>query len=298
LGDRVLPKRQGAEKVAVDHDSENQSQQQVDSALKEWYQGDCVLGEEWFVHRFNPKYPLTDASRDALSDDSDLVEFEVMGFAVVTQTCDIVRSCLYRPFVEIVPLVEVDEQDLHDIQRGRRPQYAFIPSLSEKRFVADLDRVMTVEKGVVAQWNQVSGCSTDEERRALGQALARKRSRFAFPDDFIEFSRKLQNRLRDKHNKSSVEGEALRALREIRVCASPSWNDPEVELTFWFIRNEDEPTFKGMGWHELLKKWLDLVSESGRFKAIEGQVVTLEDFSAKDYIESDPLDLDHLSNSS
>lgn len=91
---------------------------------------------------------------------------------------------------------------------------------------------MTVEKGVVAQWNRVSGCSTDKERRALGQALARKRNRFAFPDDFTELSRKLQNRMRDKHNKSSIEGDALRALCEIRVRASPSWNAPKIGLMF------------------------------------------------------------------
>jgi hypothetical protein len=83
--------------VAVANESEDQCQQQVDAALKEWSQGDCVLGEQWFVHRFNAQCPLTDISRDALSDDSDLVESEVLGFAVVTQTCDIVRSCASRP---------------------------------------------------------------------------------------------------------------------------------------------------------------------------------------------------------
>jgi hypothetical protein len=282
--------------VAVESDSEShQPQQQVDAALKEWYQGDCVLGEQWFVHRFNPHYPLTDASRDASSDEGDLSESEVVGFAVVTQTCDIVRSCLSRPFVEVVPLVEVDEHNLHDIQRGRRPQYAFIPNLAEKSFVADLDRIMTVEKGVVAQWNRISGCSTDEERRALGQALARKRSRFAFPDDFIQFSKRLQDRLREKHEKLSDEGKALQALREIRVRASPSWNDPRIELMFWFIRNENEPALKEMGWHELLEKWLNLVPESERFQPVVGQVITLEGLSAKDYVESDLLDLDYLS---
>jgi hypothetical protein len=101
--------------VVLDHDSEDQPQQQVDSALKVWCQGDCVLGEQWFVYRFNPQYPLTDASRNASSDDSDLIEFAVVGFAVVTQTCDIVRSCVSRPFVEVVPLVEVDKHALHDI---------------------------------------------------------------------------------------------------------------------------------------------------------------------------------------
>jgi hypothetical protein len=282
--------------VAVASDSEDQLQQQVDTALKEWSQGDCVLGEQWFVHRFSAQCPLTDISRDALGDESDLVESEVMGFTVVTQTCDIVRSCTSRPFIEVVPLVEVDERNLYDVRRGRRPQYAFIPALAEKSLVADLDRVMTLEKAVAMQWERIPGCSMDWERRALGLALARKRIRFAFPDDFTRFSKKLQSRLQEKHDKSSDEGDALRALREIRVRASPSWEALEIELMFWFIRNENEPNFKGMGWHELLGKWLDLVPESGRFHLVEGQITTMENLSAKDYTESDPLDLDHLSN--
>jgi hypothetical protein len=284
--------------VATANDSEGQLQQEVDASLKEWRQGDCVLSEQYFVHRFAPQCPLTDASKQVSMDDIDLADVEVLGFTIATQTCDIVRSCLSRPFIEVVPLVEVEKQKLREIQRGQQSRYAFIPNLAEKSLIADLDRVMTVEKAVVAQWDRISGCSTDEERRALGQAFARKRNRFAFPDDFTEFSRKLQNRLREKHNKSSIEGDALRALREIRVRASPSWDDPEIELTFWFIRNGMDSTFKGMGWHELLEKWLDLVSKSGRFQSVVGQVITLENLSAKDYVESDPLDLDYLSTSS
>jgi hypothetical protein len=220
--------------VATANDFEGQLQKEVDASLKEWCQGDCVLSEQYFVHRF----------------------------------------------------------------AGQQSRYAFIPNLAEKSLIADLDRVMTVEKAVVAQWVRIPGCSTDEERRALGKAFARKRNRFAFPDDFTEFSRKLQNRLREKHNKLSIEGDALRALHEIRVRASPSWNDSEIELMFWFIRNEDELNFEGIEWFELLERWLDLVPESGRFHSVEGQVTTLEALTAKDYIESDPLDLDHLSTSS
>ncbi|WP_255512181.1 MULTISPECIES: hypothetical protein [Oscillatoriales] len=29
--------------------------QEVDTALKDWCQGDCVLGENWFVYRFDPQ---------------------------------------------------------------------------------------------------------------------------------------------------------------------------------------------------------------------------------------------------
>ena len=270
--------------------------QAIDTTLLEWYQGDCVLGEHWFIYRFNPQRPLTSDSADVAKEETDLAESEVKGFAIVTQTCDIVRSCNERPFVEIVPLVEVDEQQLHDVQRSRRPQYAYIPGVAGLNLVADLDRIMTVEKAVVAEWERKPGCLSDDEIRALGQALTRKRARFAFPDDFTDFARKLQNRLRDKHDKATDEGEALRALREIRVRAEPSWNSSEIRLIFWFIRDEDQNQFKGVGWGQFLNQWLQLIPESGRYKNVEGSVVALEGMTAKEYVESDPLDLDHLSS--
>ena len=270
--------------------------QATDTILKEWCQGDYVLGEHWFIYRFNPQRPLTSDSADVAKEETDLAESEVKGFAIVTQTCDIVRSCNERPFVEIVPLVEVDEQQLHDVQRSRRPQYAYIPGVAGLNLVADLDRIMTVEKAVVAEWERKPGCLSDDEIRALGQALTRKRARFAFPDDFTDFARKLQNRLRDKHDKATDEGEALRALREIRVRAEPSWNSSEIRLIFWFIRDEDQNQFKGVGWDQFLNQWLQLIPESGQYKNVEGSVVALEGMTAKEYVESDPLDLDHLSS--
>ena len=270
--------------------------QAIDTALSEWCQGDCVLGEHWFIYRFNPQRPLTPDSADVAKEKVDLATSQVKGFAVVTQTCDIVRTCNKRPFVEIVPLVEVDEPQLHEIQRSRQPQYAYIPGIAELNLVADLDRVMTVEKAVVAEWERKPGCLSDDSVRALGQALTRKRARFAFPDDFTNFAKKLQNRLRDKHNKSTDEGEALRALREIRVRAEPSWNSPEIRLIFWFIRDEEQSKFQGIGWEQFLERWLQLIPESGRYQNVEGSVVALEDMTAKEYVESAPLDLDHLSS--
>lgn len=267
----------------------------TDKALEPWRQGDCAVGEHWFVHRFNKLFAVTDAARVAAEAGADLAEQEVLGFAVVTQTCDIVRSCAERPFIELCPLVEVDGDRLLEIQRGRRPSYAFVPMLSARRLVADLDRVMTVEKPLIAAWERTPGWSTDAEARAFALALARKRVRFAFPNDFTRFARKLQSRLTDKHQKNTDEGRGLRALDEIRVHASPSWNAPQVDLFFWFVRKESDADFEGKNWADLLKEWLKLIPNSGRFKSIEGQVVTLQDMNAGEYVDSDPLDLDHLS---
>lgn len=269
--------------------------QRIDTALLEWRQGDLALKEPWFVHVGDTATPLTLAASEATGDGVQALESEVRGLVVVTQTCDIVRACLERPYVEVAPLVEVSKDDLHQIKRGRRPAYATLPSLEPDCLVADLDRVMTVEKSIVATWTRTPGYAADADGRAFAQALARKRVRFAFPDDFTELVDKLQRRLVDKHGKHSIEGRALRALREIRVRAMPEWDATDVEVFLWFVREEDDTLFEGTGWSELLSQWLRLVPPGGRFNVVEGQVVTLDDMTGRDYVDSDPLDLDYLS---
>jgi len=270
----------------------------VDEALRFWRQGDCTLGEHWFVHRFAPALPLTEEAKELVADAEnagvDLAESEVLGLMIASQSCDVVRSCAERPFVEVCPLVQLDEAKLKEVEHGRRPSYAIVPAVRDRNLVADLDRVMTVEKAVVASWARTAGCETDQERRVFARALARKRARVAFPDDFTVLAKKLQSRLGDKHDKISDEGRGLRALREIRVRAAPSWNTHGVDVSFLFNRSDDDADFEGKSWASLLDSWLSLVPASGRFKTVSGVVITLDDLGAKDYVESDPLDLDHL----
>jgi len=266
----------------------------IDASLREWRQGDLALEESWFVHVGDGALPLSEAAAQAVSGTQALTS-EVLGLVVVTQTCDVVRSCVTRPFIEVAPLVRVSEDDLHQVKRGRRPAHATLPALEKDLLVADIDRVMTVEKSIVASWKRTPGFTRDADGRAFAQALARKRVRFAFPDDFTSLVKKLQARLGDKHDKNTDEGRGLRALREIRVCASPSWDAASIEIFFWFIRDDAAATFEGKSWADLLKDWLKLVSATGRFTTVDGQIARLQEMTAEDYVDSDPLDLDHLS---
>lgn len=268
----------------------------IDAALQEWRQGDLALDEQWFIHVGDPAEPLTDVSADAGDAGLQALTSEVAGLAVITQTCDVVRTCVTRPYVEVSPIVRVSADDLLTIQRGRRPALATLPALLASNSAVDLDRVMTVEKAIVARWKRTPGYTSDADGRAFAQALARKRVRFAFPDDFVDLARKLQARLTDKHEKNTDEGRGLRALREIRVQATPTWDANPVALLFWFVRQDDDADFKGKSWADLLHEWLKLVPKSGRFTEIDGQVVTLDEMTAADYVGSDPLDLDHLSS--
>ncbi|EYF05806.1 hypothetical protein [Chondromyces apiculatus] len=80
--------------------------------------------------------------------------------------------------------------------------------------------------------------------------------------------------------------------------ALAAWRQGDCALgQHWFVHRLD-PAFAltdagRVG--DLLKEWLKLVPTMGRFESVEGQVVTLQDMNAGEYVDSDPLDLDHLS---
>lgn len=250
----------------------------TDAALAVWRQGDCVVGDQWFVFRQS-------------SAEDGLVEEPVPGLVVVSQTCDVVRRASERPFVEVAPLVKVPTEQLHGIKRGRMLRYAFVPGAADHALVADLERAMTVHKDVAARWTRTEGCRSDLEARRFAEMLARKRQRFAFPDDFTELVRPLQERFRSKHDKATPEGEAVQALLEIRVQARPSWSANPVEVDFFLICAEpSKPSIR-----RFRSAWLDLVKPTPRYQGIDFMAVTLDELTAAQYVASDPLDLEYLS---
>jgi len=267
-------------------------------ALNEWCQGDCVVGHFPSYYVIDPRYSLDPDHVDPAATALQIMEEITRGFVVVSQTCDIVRDCSQRPFVEVCPLIEVSASSLREIRRQRRPSLLYIPGLQNAALVGDLDRSLTIEKSVVLGWTRIPGCGTDMEARVLARALARNRGRFAFPDDFVSQIQRFLNRLRKKHDKQSPEGRALRRLREIRVMAQPEWSADRIELQFLFLREEADETFEGKSWDGFLEAWLSLIEAGGRFGSSEGVVTTLSDLTAREYLDSDPLDLDYLSSRS
>ena len=277
----------------------------IDQVLQAWRQGDVSLdvGLE-FLHFADLSCPHSPASvqvaeelahdREAIEAGSTPVLDAVCGVVMLSQTCDVVRGCRNRPFVEVAPLLEVPGRWVEEIRRLKRPAFAYVPATVGERLVADLDRTMTVEKAIVAGWTRISGWETDDDLRDFARALARKRSRFAFPDDFVAAARSLQERLTDKHNRQTDEGAHLRALREIRVRAAPSWDDGEVRLNWWFIKDAD-PVDAPVDWASFVDQWLALFDQTGRFRLDPPVACRLDDMTARDYVESDHLDLDRLS---
>jgi hypothetical protein len=280
--------------------------EEINHRLRLWRQGDVALdsGLE-FLHLCDVSRPLSPASRQIASTSESAAGIprgatpildEVAGLVMLTQTCDIRRDCRERPFVEVAPLIPVTEEMLTDIRRLRRPAFAYVPGTAVNLLVADLDRIMTVEKTLVSDWTRVSGWETDEELREFTQALSRKSARFAFPDDFNLAARRLQDRILSKHDRKSEEGAHLRALSEIRIRAAPSWDNDTVQLSWWFVKEAD-PDIEIVDWSGWATKWMQLFDRSGRFHLDPPTVCRLEDMTARDYVESDRLDLDRVSSS-
>ena len=277
----------------------------INKALRQWRQGDVSLDEglEFIyladrVHISARQEPDEEAalSRESKEEMSTVVPIleEIRGVAMLTQTCDVIRDCRKRPFVEVAPLVELEAHVVEEVRRFRRPSFAYVPATASEGLVADLDRTMTVQKAVVAAWARTRGCRTDPEARDFAFALSRKRSRFAFPDDFSRAAGKFQRHIVAAHTKNTPEGAHLRALREIRVRAAPSWDSQAVELDWWFIK-ESDPDGTRSDWPTFLDQWIGRFEQAGRFQISSSIICRLQDISAQDYLDSDHLDLDRLS---
>ena len=84
-----------------------------------------------FLHLADLSRPHSPASAqvaEVLANDGEVIEAgatpvldEVRGVVMLTQTCDVVRGCRARPFVEIAPLIEVREPWVEEIRRLKRP---------------------------------------------------------------------------------------------------------------------------------------------------------------------------------
>jgi hypothetical protein len=286
----------------------------IDERLKIWRQGDAVLGDQIpFVHLAHYAQPITSESEQAAQADqgSDdplgTVVTNVAGVAIVTQSCDIVRSCRDRPFVRVATLQKVETQFLELVKKGRRARYAFIPGVADQNLVVDLDTVCTLEKSIIATIDpphRIVGCRSDQEARDLASALSRNIGRFAFPDDFSTAMSAVQDRILKKHGRNTTdqkgnptnEGAFLAALREIRVTCAPTWTATSTVLVFYFIFDDrlDIPPDANTIAEALLKRF----KPTGAFTDFDFRVVALSEISAATYVSTEPLDLDHLSQPS
>lgn len=274
----------------------------INAAMENWRQGDFFLSEDlFFIHLADLARPLTPEAEEVASErraTGDTLEVEgvasaVTGYVVITQTCDIVRDCKARSYVELCPLVAVKPSTVKETRLLRRPAFAFVPGASDKNLVADLDRIVTVEKSFLSNFELTAGCKDDSERRAFADALARHRTRPAFPDDFNECMGPVRDHLKKIHRGTDAEGLLIQSVGEIRVSASPNWDAEQISIVVWFILSPESAS-PSTDVSPYIRKWLALFGDSKRYE-LQAVVCRLEDMKASDYVGGDRLDLDQLS---
>ena len=267
----------------------------VNSCTRLWRQGDILeLGvTTWLA---TPAAALTIQSATAEGDELSCIVSEAGRLAIVSQTCDIVRDCQTRPFLLLASVIVLEEPAAGEARRGSRPRFAQLPGIGEDTFV-DLDRIVTIEKSLVMEAEPIRGLSDESSQRRFGLSVARAFSRFAFPDDLVISLRGLVARARDKHGRESIEGRALRGLEEIRVTGSPSWDSPEIDVFVTFApatREEAEEVMSEEEWDNVVDGWIRRTEPFGAIRSVDGAMIPLDELTAREYIDSDVLDLDYL----
>ena len=155
------------------------------------------------------------------------------GHAVLTQSCDLApRPGRDRPFVAVAPLVQLDGDQIEQAARGRLTRFAHVPTYLDGAYCADLDRITTIETGVLLLCDRLSRLDTDQQRLEFSRAVARKFERFAYPDDLANSIRKWRDHVISKHGRqNSQEGELYRSALEVLVSAEPSWDAERIQAT-------------------------------------------------------------------
>lgn len=313
----------------------------VDSAMKaEWAQGDVIRAAQ-FVHLGDPGNPGTPTAQAAADAGMPLepqgLLTRVQGLVVVSQTCDIVAKAMSEaPFVQCAVLVELPEQVAKAARRGDRPRFVHVPQLGDPWF-ADLDQIVTIEKAMLCGTPHEQGVGDAAEQQAFGNAVGRKFSRYAFPDDLHMTLSDLQARFKRRHeSQASPEGALLRQVLQIRVEADwsavaidarlifilpngalyrPARDDepwpPSPALVTWFAQSERKapdiaahmqkvalPEDVACLWGWLVEAWVKSCKPFGKVVSLTADVVCADEITLSEYWNTQPLDLDYLTGRS
>ena len=109
--------------------------------------------------------------------------------------------------MEVCPLINLPASQVPLVRQGRVSRFAALPALEDETLAADLDRVMTIEKGLLASMTdqRKKGVVSEAEGQILTDIFGRKRTRAALPDDFTAAVARMRDRILDKHGRASSE---------------------------------------------------------------------------------------------
>lgn len=226
----------------------------------------------------------------------------VLGFCVISQTCDIVRdpSEHFIKSVIVCPLVEMRSQDLSQIEKGEQPRFGMIEGAPENA-VVDFTRSMSVDKTLLVTWTRQRGCPTEKSLQSFARSLERFFGRFGFPDAFNLSMQSFRKAVNSKYGKSGSDfGKVIRSIHEFRAYPHTSWNDrTDVPITITAIL--EDPSQREMKDIEKIRaeltKQVNKISWVKPFRAHDPvlRIASLDELSAAEYLNTFALDLNALS---
>lgn len=302
--------------------------------LAQWQQGDVAALKQqvWLANGTLPTTAIS-KERSVAGKLSAMHESAVEGQAILTQTCDLVpRPGRDRPFVAVAPLVRLDEEQTAQATRGRLTRFAHVPTYRDGTFCADLDRITTIETGVLLLCDRLSSLDTDQQRLAFSRAVARKFDRFAFPDDLATAIQKWRNHVISKHSREqSSEGKLYHSAVDVLLSADPSWDaeriqvtitvllppsalppiDPEIkpevgeveainklsaaEIAKQLLSDDVDMRLGAIMCNRLQDEWAQKCEPTGVIETIRFQLLGTADMTVDEYLAASRLDLEFLS---
>jgi hypothetical protein len=206
--------------------------------VKSFIQGEVFDLPDTCVVLADASWPLDELSRQvALQEGGEglvVVPEPVDRVALLTQTCDLQETSPDARLCQVAPIVDTGETFAHQAARGRLPGWVALPWHSPTS-IADLSRITTLERSVLVDAATVGRPRNPGERLHFAESVSRHFTRAALPDPVCIVLRPFLQRLKDKHDKASSEGRCIALVANLRVEASPDFDDAAPSLTLLVV---------------------------------------------------------------
>lgn len=253
-------------------------------------------GEDYFA-----KWGQGDVSLDVnalphVNADNEIVDIEVAGIVIISQTCDIVNgiSAPGSPaLIQVAGLVKQDPRFLEEVKKFRRPRYIHIPAVSDQNLVGDLELVATYDRAVLERWERLPAPADVQSRSHCSFALGRHRSRHAFPDSWAPAFGKLRDWIKARAGKGSDEGLFVSALEEIRVIGDDAEQPASIDVIC--IMPATATPAERVAWLATMCPAIHKRIPPSFCPDVTVRLATTRELSAEEYLASRPLDFDAMS---
>lgn len=195
------------------------------SAVSSLIQGEVLAVPDACIVVADAGSPLDERSalqkkESGLVDGLFVVPHEVDEVVVLSQTCDLQFTTATDYLCLLAPVVVVEPVLAREALRGHRPGLAALPWPGDDR-VADLARITTVERSVIAGQSSVGKPQSAQERLDFAESVRRYLTRAALPDEIVTVLKPFLRRIQERNDKNSDEGRCLNLVLELRLSADP-----------------------------------------------------------------------------